>query len=192
MKKNSFIERLKKQPKRESVNYIWIIRIVLITFIISLMFSSISETLIPNVPLYIGILLVVLFIFIGALFDMIGVAIASCEEQPFHSMSAKKIRGAKLAVKLIKNAPKVSSFCNDVIGDISGIVSGSAGVIIALKLSNMFSLDSFLTSLSITALIASLTIGTKALGKSFAINHSNFIIYEFAKTISYFYGADKK
>ena len=47
----------------------------------------------------------------------------------YHAMSSKKIKGAKKAVSFKKNADKVSSFCNDVIGDICGIISGSAGEI---------------------------------------------------------------
>lgn len=185
-KKNKEVEKLKKQKKKTSANYNWIVKITLLAFFISLLFTITSESVIPNVNLVFGILLVVLFIFIGALFDMIGVSVASASAISFHSMSAKKVHGASLAVKLIKNADKVSSFCNDVIGDISGIVSGSAGVIIASKLSNMYDLNLLLTTLIITALIASITIGSKALGKSVAINKSNYIVYEFAKVLSFF------
>jgi CBS domain containing-hemolysin-like protein len=182
---------LKKQTKVSNVNYNWVIKIVLATFLISLVFSSFSEAIITNVSGYIGIAVIFLFIFIGALFDMIGVAVASSDEKPFHSMSAKRVRGSKMAVTLIRNAPKVSSFCNDVIGDISGIVSGSAGVTIAIKISNMMDIDIILTTLIVTSLIAALTIGTKALGKSFAINKSNYIVYEFAKLLSFFYKEKK-
>jgi CBS domain containing-hemolysin-like protein len=182
---------LKHQPKVSNVNYNWVIKIVLATFLISLVFSSFSEAIITNVSGYIGIVVIFLFIFIGALFDMIGVAVASSDEKPFHSMSAKRVRGSKMAVTLIRNAPKVSSFCNDVIGDISGIVSGSAGVTIAIKISNMMDIDIILTTLIVTSLIAALTIGTKALGKSFAINKSNYIVYEFAKLLSFFYKEKK-
>jgi len=117
---------------------------------------------------------------------MIGVAVAASDEKPFHSMNSKKLHGSKTAIYLIKNAEKVSSFCNDVIGDISGIVSGSAGAVIALNLANEYYGNSFIYSLIITSLIASFTIGGKALGKSYAINHSEYIVYEFAKLISIF------
>jgi hypothetical protein len=40
----------------------------------------------------------------------------------------------------------------------------------------------------VTALIASITIGGKAMGKSYAINKSEVIIYKFAKIISLFKG----
>lgn len=185
-KKNKEIEKLKKSKNKIKPNYNWILKITSITFVISIFFTIISESIIPNVPVLFGIILVIIFIFIGALFDMIGVAVASAEIKSFNSMSAKKLKGSMKAVNLIKNADKVSSFCNDVIGDISGIVSGSAGVIIALKLSETLNTNLLVTTLIITSLIASITIGSKALGKSYAINKSNYIVYEFAKSLSIF------
>ena len=38
-----------------------------------------------------------------------------------------------------------------------------------------------------TAIVASLTIGGKAIGKSFAINNCDIILYKFSKFVSYFY-----
>ena len=175
----------KKHKKKTNTN--WVIKVTLLAFIISMIFSFTSETVIPNVNILVGMMIVIIFILIGVIFDMIGIAVASASEIPFHSMSAKKIQGARMAVLMIKNADKVSSFCNDVIGDICGIVSGSAGVIIAASLVYSYHGDIFTLSLLITSLIAALTIGGKAIGKSFAINKSNLILYEFAKIIAYFY-----
>jgi len=102
-------------------------------------------------------------------------------------MASKNIRGAKLAVKLIKNAEKVSSFCNDVIGDICGIISGATSSSIAVIISSKFNINLLIVSLIITALVASLTIGGKAIGKSFAINKSDVIIFRFSSVLSLFY-----
>ena len=115
---------------------------------------------------------------------MIGVAVTSSNEEPLHAMSSKKIKGAKKAVSFKKNADKVSSFCNDVIGDICGIISGSAGVTVAIGLSNRFNLNLFLTSLIVTALIAAFTIGGKAFCKKIALLNSHKIVYMTAKIIS--------
>ncbi len=192
MRKNKEILNLlnltTKQEKKTKklVDWNWIIKILIVAFSISLAFSFISELTIPNVNIIIGIILVIAFIVIGVIFDMIGVAVTAADEKIFNSMSSRKVKGARLAVKFKKNADKVSSFCNDVIGDVCGIISGSAGVIIASSLSVKLNLDSFLVSLIITALIAALTIGGKAIGKSYAINKSNVILYRFAKFISHF------
>ena len=184
--------QLKRKKKKELVNYNWIIKITLLTFFISLTFSSISEFVIPNVNLIIGIILVIIFIFLGIIFDMIGVSVTSADEKPFHSMTSRRVKGADVAVLFKKNADKVSSFCNDVVGDICGIVSGSTGSIIALNIASKLEIDKFIVTLLITALIASLTIGGKALGKSFAINKSNVILYKFSKFVSCFYKIRKK
>lgn len=184
-----FKKNITKQEKKHNKksNMKWIIEITMMAFIISFIFSLASEAIMPNVPALLGTLLVIIFIGLGILFDMIGVAVTSADEKPFHSMSAKKIRGANVAVIFKKNADKVASFCNDVIGDICGIISGSAGVYIAASMASTYNLNSFICSLIITALIAALTIGGKAMGKSVAINKSETILYEFSKTISYIY-----
>lgn len=181
MKKNN-----KQTTKKKNNNYKWIIEISLITFIIAFSFSFLSEITIPNVNIIVGLLLLLLFIVIGVIFDMIGVAVTSCSPTPFHAMSAKKIKGANMAVHLHKNVSKVSSFCNDVIGDICGIISGAVGASLSVIISTKYNINIFITSLLITALIASLTIGSKAFGKAIAIKNSNQITYKFAYLLSKF------
>lgn len=191
-KEKDAIKKLKKSDrKREKSNLVWVLEITIIALVISFCFSFGSETILPNAGMFIGILLVFLFIGIGIAFDMIGVAVTASDEKPFHSMSAQKVRGAKVAIKFKNNANKVSSFCCDVIGDICGIISGSAGVIVAENIASTINTDLFFTTLVITSIIAALTIGGKALGKSVAINKSNTILYEFAKVISYVYKVKK-
>ena len=112
-------------------NYKWIIEISLIALILSMLFTLLSNTIIADVSIIVGIIITIIIIFIGIIFDMIGVAIASVKEAPFHAMASKKIKSAKTALKLIKNKDKVSSFCCDVVGDICGIISGSTGTVIA-------------------------------------------------------------
>ena len=197
MKKTSELKNLIIQTKRlekikqEIPEFGWIFKIGILSFLISFIFSFLSEMIIPNVNVGIGIFLVILFICIGIIFDMIGVAVTASSEKIFHSMNSRKIKGADVAVLFKKNANKVSSFCNDVIGDICGIVSGAAGVSIASKIAIYYNLNLFWVGLAITALIAALTISGKALGKSYAINKSNIILYEFAKVVSCFYKVKK-
>ena len=118
---------------------------------------------------------------------MVGVAVQSSDEAPFHSMNSRRVKGADVAVKFKKNADKASSFCNDVIGDICGIISGTAGSIIASKIALSFNLNSAIVIFIVTGIVSALTIGGKALGKSIAINKSNYILYEFSKFIANFY-----
>lgn len=192
-KKNNEFENLvvqtrrKEKIKKEKVNVRWILTIVSITFVISFVLSFVSQATIPNLSLFFGILITLLFVLIGIVFDIVGVAVTSADEKVFHSMNSRKVKGANVAVKFKKNADKVSSFCCDVIGDICGVISGCSATTIAVILVNQFNFNALITSLFVTAIISSLTIGGKAIGKSFAINKSDIILYEFAKVVSCFY-----
>ena len=179
--------RRKELKHKEKTDKFWVIKIILIAFIVSLTFAIISETVISNVNVFVGIIVLIIFIVLGVLFDMVGVAASAADIVPFNSMAARKVKCAKVAVKLKKNADKVSSFCNDVIGDICGVISGSVGVIIASSISKNLNVDNLYVSLFVTAFIASLTIGLKAICKSYAINKANIILYEFSKFIHLFY-----
>jgi len=176
----------REKKKKKVVDYKWIIKIVTLTFLISLLFSFISETAIPNVNIFWGIILTLVFILIGVLFDMVGVAVATSNESQFHSMSSKKVKGARMAVKLKKNANKVSSFCNDVVGDICGIISGSTGTVIALKIITKTNSNDLIVTIVIMGIISSLTIGAKALVKGVAMKNSNKILFNFARILSLF------
>ncbi|MFQ8767640.1 MAG: hypothetical protein ACLR8U_14850 [Oscillospiraceae bacterium] len=44
------------------------------------------------------------------MFDIIGVAVTAADEKPFHSMASRKVPEAGEALKLIRNAGRVSSF----------------------------------------------------------------------------------
>ena len=193
MKKNSELKNLVEQTKRrekikkEKVDIKWIITIVIVAFVISFGLSFVANSTIPNLSLIFGIIITLVFIFIGILFDIVGVAVTSADEKVFHSMASRKVKGSKIAVRLKKSADKTSSFCCDVIGDICGVISGAAGTTICAILVTKYHTDLLLTGLIITAIISSLTIGGKAIGKSFAINKSDIILYEFSKIISNFY-----
>lgn len=187
--KEKYSKKVNKKPikNKKLVDYRWIITVTLLAFFISLIFSLFSELTIPNATSIVAIIIILLFIGIGILFDMIGIAITVADMKTFNSMATKQVKGARLAVKLIQNNEKASSFCNDVIGDICGIISGSAGVALANILSSKFHIHFFIVSLLITAMIAAFTIGGKAIGKATAINKSTPILFKFSKIVSYFY-----
>ena len=174
------------KKKKNSVNYSWIIKIIIMSFTISVIFTSISETIIPNVNTIMGIFLTLLFISIGIIFDMIGVAVTTANEKVFHSMSSQKIKGSKTAVKMTKNASKVASFLNDVIGDICGIISGSTAAVISINLTHSLGANSLLVTLIVMGIVSALTIGGKAIFKEIAIRNSDKILFRFAKILSIF------
>ena len=176
----------KNKKNKNQTRYKWILKITIASFFISIFFSFISELAIPNVSILLGILLSLIFIIIGVIFDMIGVAVTASEESIFHSMASKKVKGASLAVKFKKNADKVSSFCQDVIGDICGIVSGSTGAVISLKIMEELNTNNIAVTLIIMGIISAFTIGGKAMFKSIAMKKANDILYKFAYIISFF------
>lgn len=176
-----------KAKKKNHLN--WVIKITVLSFVISFIFSFTSEVLISKIGFLIGLVVLIFFVALGVIFDMIGVAVTASSEKVFYSMASKKVNGAKLAIRLKKNAPKVSSFCNDVIGDICGIMSGSAGVTMILSVANMTDKNLWLTLL-VTSLIAAFTIGGKALGKTYALKNATIIHIKTAKFLALFIGND--
>lgn len=175
---------MKKNNKNSSKNY-WILKIMILTFLISMMFTTISELAIPNINISFGILLIIVIVFIGIIFDMIGVAVATSNESVFHSMASKKVRGAKLAIRFKKNADKVANICQDVVGDICGIISGSTGAVISLNIVEKLSVPNLPITLVIMGIISTLTIGGKAMVKGIAMKKANEIVYRFAYLVSF-------
>ena len=167
-------------------NIKWVIMITIWTFIMAMIFSIITEGLVYNLDIFLAIIILILIILIGIFFDIIGIAVTTAKEKPFHAMAANRIEEAKYAIKLVRNAGEVSNFCNDVIGDISGIVSGAVGTTIIYKLISIYAIkNGSILSIIITSLIASLTVGGKAFGKSIAMLYSEKIIFQTAKIFNF-------
>lgn len=165
-------------------NKSWIIKAFIFTFFITIIISGISNTIAENSNTIILIIITLFILLLGIIFDIIGTAVLTANEASFHAKAANKIKGAKEGIKLIKNASTISSFCNDVIGDICGIVSGSMGTMIALYLTNKLQFDSTISALIISSIISSLTVGGKAIGKSVGVKKSDDIIFIVGKIIS--------
>lgn len=167
-----------KKTSTSKPKYKWIITIFIWTFIISGCISFFTETVMNNVSLVVAFIVLIAIVCIGIIFDVIGVAVTAADEVPFHAMASRKVKGAKKAVMLIRNADKVSSFCNDVIGDICGVVSGGTGAVIVGTIITTTSIkNNILLSILVSAMIASFTVGGKAIGKNYALAESNNIVY---------------
>ena len=184
--KEKYSDKVNKNLAKKNKDFSWIIRITIAAFLITLLFSLATENVLPYSNTFISILIIIIFIILGVLFDMIGIAVTVATPKTFNSMATKNVRGSRACINLIKKASKVSSFCNDVIGDICGILSGSAGVTVALTISKEFNLNLLVVTIVITSIIGALTIGGKAMGKNVAINKSNEILYKFAEFLMIF------
>ncbi|MFZ5975853.1 MAG: hypothetical protein ACOYU3_10720 [Bacillota bacterium] len=167
----------KKKTKRKSAR-IWALKITLLTFIIAIGISVVSQFFLRDVPLLVAVFILFLLIGVGIIFDIIGIAIASADCAPFVAMAAKRVFGAKRCIRIVNNASVYTNICNDVIGDICGIVSGAAGATIALSI--IMSAGSTLEmarDIVISGLISALTVGGKAAGKSFAMRRHKDIVF---------------
>lgn len=154
----------------------WIYKVFLMTFFLSVIFSFTSNLITSNANIFVMILITLLVIVIGIIFDMIGTATLSSNEAAFHAKSSRKIKGAKEAISLLKNSVKVASICNDVIGDICGIISGGMGAMVALSLSNLIG-NTTISSILVSAIVSSLTVGGKAIFKTVAIKKCDEIVF---------------
>ncbi|MEG1719373.1 MAG: hypothetical protein RR306_03505 [Clostridia bacterium] len=177
-----------KNSVTKTLDKLYIAKIIIATFIISVILTFISDNAFDSVNIIISIIFVLFFVIVGVIFDVIGIASTSADEKPFHAMSSKKIKSATIAADLIRNSEKVSNICNDVVGDISGIISGSAGTAVAIKIASTVdnSILKILIPLIVVSTIATLTIAGKAIGKTIAMNHSNTIIFTAARIMNIF------
>ena len=171
--------------RRERIKTIkWVVTIFFVTIFISGTISLVSDEVMANSSVLVAFLILLAIIFLGIVFDIIGMAVATADEKPFHSMAARKVPGAHEAIKLLRNAERVSSICNDVVGDICGVVSGSASATIAaLILVNVEVGWPRGISLVMSALVAGLTVGGKAVGKTIAVNSCTKIVHLVGKII---------
>src|SRR6056297_3161493 len=164
----------------------WILIIIAVTVVLAAGFSIISELALSKLNMFFAFITLIIIISIGVIFDIIGVASAVADDKFFHAMASRKIEIAKYSLFITKNAPKFSSFCSDVIGDIAGIVSGAAGTVIVISLINMYGLrNGAILSVIMSSSIAGLTVGGKALGKEIAMDKSKEIILVSARVVKF-------
>jgi len=170
------------ERKRQTL---WAVTVTVVSFVLSIAILVISAGLFERISVFWSFLVVFVIIFIGIFSDVVGVAVTAADESPFHAMASKKYKGARHAVILIRNADKVSSICNDVIGDICGVVSGTAGAAIVFRIFSGKAASGWAEA-AIGGIIAALTVGGKAFAKRFGMNNSNFIVYRVSLFLSLF------
>ena len=195
-------DRKQKKTEKTPSHARWVIRVFLIAVALSAAMSLCSGALLEDAGYVVATLILLLFIALGILFDIIGVAVTAANPKPFNSMAAHRVKGAKEALYLIRNAEKVASFCNDVVGDICGIVSGSTATVIVVLLQNSFGWRSIVVSTMVfdtevysntggqaskasqIGQVAQFAAAGKAIGKKVAMKKSKDVIYLTAKVLS--------
>ena len=175
----------KSDPAKERNKTIrWVVTVFLVTIAVSGFISLISDEIMSGSGIVTAFAILLIIVLIGIVFDIVGVAVTSAHEKPFHSMAARKVPGAQDAIRLLRNAERVSSICCDVVGDICGVVSGSASAVIAVKALSNLNSDA-VGQLIMSALVAGITIAGKALGKNIAMRRSTQIVHLVSKPIYY-------
>lgn len=172
----------REKNKKDNSELKWFVTVFITTFILSIVFSYISTNAISSLELFPATLILIVTIFVGIIFDIIGVAVTVANEEELHAKASKKIEGAKTSIKLIRNSPKVANICADVIGDICGVLSGSISALVTFKITEKFGLN-FDLQFIISAIVASLTVGGKAIGKGIAQRNSTKIVHMVGKVI---------
>ncbi|HYF91232.1 MAG TPA: hypothetical protein VD969_03190 [Symbiobacteriaceae bacterium] len=150
-----------------------------LSFGLAALVNYIGQAALTSVPALVAMLIVLLLIAIGISFDILGTSVTAADQTPLNAMASKRVAGARQAIWLVKNADRVANFANDVVGDVSGAVTGAAGSTVALQLSGRMNggeLSDTLISLAVIGLIAGLTVGGKAAGKTFAIDHCTEVL----------------
>ena len=162
----------------------WVVTVFLVTIVVSGTISLVSDAIMESSGIVVAFLILLAIILVGIIFDIVGMAVATADEKPFHSMAARKVPGAHECIALLRNAERVSSICNDVVGDICGVVSGAASATIAAQILSNFAFSwPQIISLLMSALAAGLTVGGKAVGKGFAVSSCTQIVHAVGKLI---------
>jgi len=124
-------------------------------FLMAMLISLPSQSAMQGVHLLLALPLLLLIILVGVMFDVLGVAVTAADDTPFHAMSAKKLPGARQALWLLRRADRVASFCNDVVGDLCGTLSGAAAAAIAYRLGGTRAgLDQTILGMAMLGLVA--------------------------------------
>lgn len=154
------------------------LQVGLLTFFLSISISILFQITQATMVYWVSVLVLLAVILLGILFDAIGTAATAASEKPFHAMASDRVFGAKKAIELVRNADQVASFCNDVVGDICGTVSGSIGaaLVIDFVMRNNILQYRNLFSIMVIGIISALTVSGKAFGKTFAIKESDQVV----------------
>lgn len=172
---------------RAKSNKIWLIQIFFVSLFLSVFFALISELMLANASLALALFLIFFLVGVSVIFDLIGMAVTACSIRPLLDMKQRGVRGADVALKLVKNADKISCICTDVVGDICSILSGAGGVAISVILiSNLPSFNNILMSILVSSIIASISVLGKAIGKTYALNNSVNVVIRTGKFLSIF------
>jgi hypothetical protein len=153
-----------------------------LAFLLSFGLNATFEELAREISVYLSVPLFLLVIALGIVADGIGIASTAADEKAVLSMASRKVPGAKESIWFVRNAPRVSSVFNDVVGDVCATLSGALAVAMIYKVRSSFPSANllWLTSLGV-GIVSALGIGGKALFKPFALKHAEGMVLVLGK-----------
>lgn len=170
------------KDKNKNLMLDWAIKATAITLILSFVFGFFGQYVLSKIGKIVSIFVLIFFILVNCITDTIGMAVASCDLEPFLSMVSRKEKGGLQCINLIKNADKISNVCSDIIGDICGILSGAIGTTLAISIAQ----NNLFIAVLISSLVSAITVFFKAIGKNLAVNNSINIVVLTGKFLSVF------
>ena len=179
-----FIPKVKNAGQNVKISHSWTISVTIGAFFASVGISALTAGL-ENSGVTTAVLALAVIVLFGVVSDIIGVAVSTASEAPFHAMAARKIPGAKESIYIIRHAQQISSLCNDVIGDIAGIISGAVTAAVVIAIVGMGNGEDSVVGLVLAGLVAAVMIGGKAAGKGIAMLHNNSIVFITGKLAYY-------
>ena len=100
---------MSKKEKAKQDKQKWVLTVVCLSFALSIVMSFVTSIFLQSAGIFLAVLSLIVLVLIGIITDIIGMAVASANEQPFIAMASKRISGAKQALQLIRKAERVSS-----------------------------------------------------------------------------------
>ena len=166
---------------------IWYIKLFLFSLLLCAFFGVISEIMLSHANIVLAVILILCLVGVSMIFDMIGIAVAASDIKPFLDKRYANNKNVKIAIALIKNADRVNSVCGDVVGDVCSILSGAGGATICVILiSHNLGVSSFVLSIMLSSLIASINVLGKAIGKTYAMANAHKIVLKVSKFLGLF------
>lgn len=154
--------------------------VLLIAFLLNMGAGSTKDISLP-----LSLIFLTLVVLTGVGFDIVGTAVAAATEPPINAVASRKIKGGAEALKLVRNAPQVANFCNDIVGDVCGTLSGALAGASAVALADFFNLNVTLMFAITVAAVTTITVTLKYVSKSFAMSEAEPVILLAGKLIAY-------
>lgn len=151
------------------------LRVTLWAFVVALGVAWPAQAAMIGWPPLSSLPVLLFIILLGVTFDIVGVAATRAHEKPFHARSATRQAGARKALRLVREADRVATFCSDMVGDLAGALAGALSTGIALRLSPP-GWNTAAVVLAV-ALVSAVTIGLKSAAKGLAVRRADEIVW---------------